>query len=134
MSLFTKSRIPLQAIQTQLIKTKFTPAFYSSMDQSHAQGDSIVPDKAQQKLPKGVEDGVPDAIHDTGSSKSHATGDSKVPEAVQKAVPEGLEKALPNAIHDTSKGGIHSVGHVYTDNLCMSAIGIIVANILQMKN
>jgi hypothetical protein len=81
------------------------------MDQSHATGDSVVPGKAQEKLPKGVEDGVPDAIHDTGSSKSHATGDSIVPQGIQKAVPEGLEKALPDSIHDTSKGGVHSVSH-----------------------
>jgi len=82
------------------------------MDKSHATGDSVVPGKAQEKLPKGVEDGVPDAIHDTGSSKSHATGDSVVPEAVQKAVPKKLEEALPNAIHDTSTGGVHSVSHI----------------------
>jgi len=87
------------------------------MDQSHASGDSIVPGKAQEKLPKGVEDGVPDAIHDTGSSKSHATGDSMVPKGIQKAVPEGLEKALPDSIHDTSKGGIHSVSYALLTSL-----------------
>ena len=64
----------------------------------------IVPEKAQEKLPQGVEENVPNAIHDTSSSgaQSHATGDSKVPKTVQEAVPKGLEKALPNAIHDTS--------------------------------
>ncbi len=87
------------------------------MDQSHATGDSVVPGKAQEKLPKGVEDGVPDAIHDTGSSKSHATGDSMVPKGIQKAVPEGLEKALPDSIHDTSKGGIHSVSYALLTSL-----------------
>ena len=56
----------------------------------------------EDKLPKGVEESVPDSVHDTGSSKSHATGDSIVPKAVQEAVPKGLEEALPNKIHDTS--------------------------------
>lgn len=96
----------------------------SSTNQSHATGGSVgpssisslpplhskltfrqlVPDKAQEKLPQGVEENVPNQLHDTGSSgaKSHATGDSKVPKAVQEAVPKGLEKALPNKIHDTS--------------------------------
>jgi len=71
--------------------------------QSHAKGDSIVPGKAQEQLPKGVEEAVPDSVHDTGSSKSHATNtkDSMVPEAVQKAVPEKLERALPESIHPT---------------------------------
>ena len=77
-------------------------------DQSHATGGSIVPDKAQEKLPRGVEENVPNQIHDTGSTgaQSHATGDSKVPKAVQEAVPKGLEEALPNKIHDTSPGGM----------------------------
>ncbi|MCJ1257712.1 hypothetical protein MMC24_005538 [Lignoscripta atroalba] len=76
----------------------------STTDQSHAVGGSVVPDKAQEKLPKGVEDNVPNALHDTGDSgsKSHATGDSKVPKPLQEAVPKSVEKALPNAIHDTS--------------------------------
>ncbi|KAI9873074.1 MAG: hypothetical protein M1830_000859, partial [Pleopsidium flavum] len=70
---------------------------------SHATGGSKVPQTAQDKLPQGVEENVPNTIHDTGSSgaKSHAVGDSKVPKAVQEAVPEKLERALPNAIHDT---------------------------------
>ncbi|KAI4112921.1 MAG: hypothetical protein LQ338_008255, partial [Usnochroma carphineum] len=51
-----------------------------STNRSHATGDSIVPQKLQEKLPEGVEKAVPNAIHDTGSSgKSHATGDSAVP-------------------------------------------------------
>lgn len=74
---------------------------------SHASGDSVVPDKVQEQAPKGVEDKLPNAVHDTGNSdsttKSHATGDSIVPESVQKVVPQGVEEALPNAIHDTSK-------------------------------
>ncbi|KAJ9623206.1 hypothetical protein H2203_006143 [Taxawa tesnikishii (nom. ined.)] len=76
----------------------------SGTDQSHASGGSHVPEKAQEKLPKGVEDNVPNQIHDTGSSgsKSHATGDSKVPKVLQEAVPKKVEEALPNAIHDTS--------------------------------
>ncbi len=70
---------------------------------SHATGGSKVPQAAQDKLPKSVEENVPNTLHDTGSSgsKSHAVGDSKVPKAVQEAVPEKLERALPNAIHDT---------------------------------
>lgn len=94
------------------------------MDQSHATGGSVVPEKArmyptslhcyhrlkltplaEQKLPQGVEEGVPDSVHDTGNSKSHATGDSIVPKAVQEAVPKKLEEVLPNKIHDTSAGG-----------------------------
>ena len=61
----------------------------------------------KQQVPKGVEEQIPDSLHDTGSNEktgkvSHATGDSKVPQAMQEAVPEKLEKILPNAIHDTS--------------------------------
>jgi hypothetical protein len=49
---------------------------------SHA-SQSSVPGKVQDKAPKGLEDQLPDAIHDTGSNSktgkvSHATGDSKV--------------------------------------------------------
>lgn len=71
---------------------------------SHATGDSYVPQAAQDKLPREVEENVPNAVHDTGStgSKSHATGDSKVPKVLQDAVPESVEKALPDSIHDTS--------------------------------
>lgn len=133
MSFLNRTRIPLQNIQRQFIKSKTATATYASMDQSHATGDSIVPGKAQEKLPKGVEDGVPDAIHDTGSSKSHATGDSIVPKGIQKAVPEGLEKALPDSIHDTSKGGIHSVSPPQTTHMWQLVLDT-VANFLQMKN
>ena len=74
-----------------------------------------VPATAQEKLPQGVEENVPNTIHDTGSagSKSHATGDSKVPMAVQEAVPKKLEEVLPNKIHDTSPGGIDTVCVVF---------------------
>lgn len=72
---------------------------------SHAT-DSQVPGKVQEKVPKGLEDQLPDAVHNTGSNKdtgkvSHAVGDSKVPQALQEALPEKVEKAVPNAIHDT---------------------------------
>lgn len=52
-----------------------------STNKSHATGDSIVPQKLQEKLPKGVEDAVPNSIHDTSSKtgSSHATSDSAVP-------------------------------------------------------
>ncbi|KAI4145102.1 MAG: hypothetical protein L6R39_003940 [Caloplaca ligustica] len=75
-----------------------------STSRSHAVGDSIVPQKLQEKLPEGVEKAVPNAIHDTGPSnaKSHATGDSAVPEPMQKAVPKGAEEALPDKVHPTN--------------------------------
>ena len=84
----------------------------SSTNQSHAVGGSVVPEIAQEKLPQGVEENVPNTVHDTGStgSKSHATGDSKVPLPVQEAVPKKLEEILPNKIHDTSPGGVATVG------------------------
>jgi hypothetical protein len=71
---------------------------------SHASGDSAVPRKLQEKLPKGAEEAAPNSLHDTGSSgrQSHATGDSIVPKKIQEIVPEGVEKALPDSIHDTS--------------------------------
>lgn len=52
-----------------------------STSQSHAVGDSIVPQKLQEVLPKKVEEVVPNSIHDTGSgvASSHATGKSAVP-------------------------------------------------------
>jgi cation transport regulator ChaB len=72
---------------------------------SHAT-DSSVPQKAQEKVPAGVEHQLPDSVHDTGSNKqtgkvSHAVGDSKVPKSVQEALPEKVERAVPNVIHDT---------------------------------
>lgn len=66
----------------------------------------IVPEKAQEQLPKGVEQSVPDSVHDTNSSVSHATGDSVVPESIQKAAPAGLEKVLPESIHPTKGSNI----------------------------
>ncbi|KAK4985435.1 hypothetical protein LTR66_001851 [Elasticomyces elasticus] len=80
------------------------------MSNSHAVGDSKVPETIQDKAPKGLEESLPNAVHDTGSDtgrKSHAVKDaagntdSKVPEALQKAVPEKLEKVLPDSIHNT---------------------------------
>ena len=72
-------------------------------DRSHAVGDSIVPQTLQEKLPKGVEEAVPNFIHDTGNgAKSHATGDSAVPEAAQKAVPKKAEEVLPDKVHPTN--------------------------------
>ncbi len=72
---------------------------------SHATGDSKVPESVQNVAPRGLEENLPNQVHDTGSSgsKSHATGDSLVPQAVQEAVPESVEKALPEAIHPTEK-------------------------------
>jgi hypothetical protein len=69
----------------------------------------IVPDKLQEKLPRPVEDSVPNAIHDTGAPQdkgrgvSHATGKSIVPEKLQEKLPESVERAVPNFIHDTSE-------------------------------
>ena len=62
----------------------------------------IVPEKAQEKLPKGVEQAVPDTVHDTNSSKDHSTGHSYVPKPVAESLPKGVEEAVPDAIHDTS--------------------------------
>ncbi|KAJ9648460.1 hypothetical protein H2201_000796 [Coniosporium apollinis] len=73
---------------------------------SHATGDSKVPDTIQDKAPKGLEESLPNSVHDTGDQgrKTHALGDgedSKVPKPIQKIVPEKLERALPNKIHNT---------------------------------
>jgi len=77
-----------------------------STNKSHATGGSIVPETAQEKLPKGVEQSVPDSVHDTNSSVSHATGESMVPEEIQKIAPASLEKALPESIHPTEGSSI----------------------------
>ncbi|CAF9941382.1 MAG: hypothetical protein ALECFALPRED_009091 [Alectoria fallacina] len=73
-------------------------------DQSHAVGDSIVPQILQEKLPQKVEEIVPNAIHDTGATgaKSHATGDSAVPKVAQEAVPKKAEEVLPEKVHPTA--------------------------------
>ncbi|KAF1996280.1 hypothetical protein P154DRAFT_525707 [Amniculicola lignicola CBS 123094] len=78
---------------------------------SHAQGDSKVPDSIQKKAPQGLEESLPNKVHETGSTttdtssrQTHAKDGgaaSKVPLPIQKAVPEKLERALPNSIHDT---------------------------------
>ncbi|KAK3081689.1 hypothetical protein LTS18_003871 [Coniosporium uncinatum] len=77
---------------------------------SHASGDSKVPDKVQEKAPKGLEESLPDSVHPTGSdpgqstNKSHAKDGgaaSIVPQKLQEKLPESIEKAVPNALHDT---------------------------------
>ncbi|KAI4189442.1 MAG: hypothetical protein L6R41_001460 [Letrouitia leprolyta] len=75
-----------------------------STNKSHATGDSIVPQKLQEKLPKGVEDAVPNSIHDTSSKtgSSHATSDSAVPKVAQEAVPKKVEEGLPDKVHPTN--------------------------------
>ncbi|KAL8640083.1 MAG: hypothetical protein Q9226_008784 [Calogaya cf. arnoldii] len=75
-----------------------------STTRSHATGDSVVPQKLQEKLPAGVEKAVPNVLHDTGPTDggSHATGDSAVPKAAQNAVPKGAEEALPDKVHPTN--------------------------------
>ncbi|KAF1842717.1 uncharacterized protein K460DRAFT_407111 [Cucurbitaria berberidis CBS 394.84] len=81
---------------------------------SHASSDS----KIQKQVPAGLEENLPNAIHDTGSSKegpqtntSHAKGGGKasiVPQKIQEKLPESIERAVPNAIHDTGDtGGLH---------------------------
>lgn len=35
---------------------------------SHAVGDSKVPEKVQEKAPQGLEESLPNKVHDTGSS------------------------------------------------------------------
>ncbi|OCL12070.1 hypothetical protein AOQ84DRAFT_312819 [Glonium stellatum] len=81
---------------------------------SHATGDSKVPGKVQEKAPQGLEESLPNKLHDTGSGTGRQThakdggNASIVPKGIQKAVPEKLERALPNAIHDTGdEGGMH---------------------------
>ncbi|WVR04213.1 hypothetical protein IAU60_001213 [Kwoniella sp. DSM 27419] len=78
-------------------------------DRSHATdpvNESIVPGAVQKAAPQGLEENLPNSVHNTNPAAnehvSHSTGHSIVPEAIQKAVPEGLERALPDAIHDTS--------------------------------
>ncbi|KAK0280102.1 hypothetical protein LTR35_008253 [Friedmanniomyces endolithicus] len=70
-------------------------------DKSHAK-DPQSGSAAQEKLPKGVEQAVPDSLHDTGSSKDISGGDSIVPKAVAESLPKGVQEAVPDAIHNTS--------------------------------
>jgi len=73
---------------------------------SHATNpsESKVPYKAQEAVPKRVEEILPDSVHPTkgenplGMDKSHATGDSIVPEGLQKVVPKVVEDVLPDAV------------------------------------
>ncbi|PSN63053.1 hypothetical protein BS50DRAFT_576876 [Corynespora cassiicola Philippines] len=86
---------------------------------THAQGETHVPGKVQQKAPTGLEESLPNKVHDTGSDQggntsgrqTHAKeegGASVVPKPIQRAVPEKLERVLPNAIHNTGDtGGLH---------------------------
>lgn len=117
-SLITKRQTP-NILRTTLTKQKPQASSFSiyhrmsasntneyGQGASHA-GHSNVPEGIQKAAPKGVEDSLPDSVHDTGSNKdtgkvSHATGDSKVPQALQEALPESVERAVPDAIHDTS--------------------------------
>ncbi|KAK0282462.1 hypothetical protein LTR35_006929 [Friedmanniomyces endolithicus] len=81
------------------------PRTMEGTDKSHAkdpQSGSVVPQAAQEKLPKGVEQAVPDSLHDTGSSKDISGGDSIVPKAVAESLPKGVQEAVPDAIHNTS--------------------------------
>ncbi|KAH7123714.1 hypothetical protein B0J11DRAFT_435512 [Dendryphion nanum] len=72
---------------------------------SHA-SESKVPGKVQEQAPKGLEESLPNSVHDTGESgrKTHAKDDGEasiVPKGIQKVVPESVERALPDSIHDT---------------------------------
>jgi len=72
---------------------------------------SKVPHSVQEKVPKGLEDSLPDKVHptegDAGRDVSHATGKSIVPQKLQEKLPEKVERVVPNAIHDTSdKSGL----------------------------
>lgn len=73
------------------------------MGESHAVGDSKVPQKVQEAAPGKLEEKLPNTIHDTGvhGAKSHATGDSIVPQTLQEAVPKKAEEVLPEKIHPT---------------------------------
>ncbi|KAM7190147.1 hypothetical protein V8F33_009624 [Rhypophila sp. PSN 637] len=85
----------------------------SSMDRPHATGgptNSAVPDKVQQKAPKGLEEALPDSVHPTGKEpgqsthKTHALNDGEdtiVPKKIQEKLPEKVERAVPNIIHNT---------------------------------
>ncbi|KAL4912105.1 hypothetical protein BDW62DRAFT_206774 [Aspergillus aurantiobrunneus] len=74
---------------------------------SHAAGGSKVPQAVQDKAPQGLEESLPNKMHDTGSGtgrQTHALNEgeeSMLPKGVQKAAPEKLERALPNKIHNT---------------------------------
>ena len=91
----------IEILEKDILLSKAMP---QGTDQSHAVGDSIVPQKLQEKLPQKVEEKVPNAIHDTGvtGAKSHATGDSAVPKVAQEAVPKKAEEVLPEKVHPTN--------------------------------
>lgn len=75
----------------------------SISDLHHTNTHKTVPAKVQEKAPKGLEDELPNSVHNTGSDKgvSHATGESKVPKVLQEAVPKSVEEKLPESIHPT---------------------------------
>ena len=76
------------------------------MGESHAVGDSVVPQKVQEIVPEGLERALPNSIHDTGvdGRKSNATNpdESVVPKTAQEAVPKKVEEALPEKVHPTN--------------------------------
>ncbi|KAF1975682.1 hypothetical protein BU23DRAFT_457683, partial [Bimuria novae-zelandiae CBS 107.79] len=78
---------------------------------SHATGDSKVPDSVQHKASQGLEESLPNKVHDTGSDTGRTThakdgGDASiVPKGLQKVAPEKLERVLPDSIHDTGDHG-----------------------------
>ncbi|KAK5678060.1 hypothetical protein LTS10_009229 [Elasticomyces elasticus] len=100
----------LRTLRTQLPRNTrfFTTTRTMAAEGTHkshatdSQSGSVVPEKAQEVLPKGVEEAVPDTLHDTNSSKDLSKGDSIVPKAVAESLPAGLQKAVPDAIHNTS--------------------------------
>ncbi|KAK5465494.1 hypothetical protein LTS15_002057 [Exophiala xenobiotica] len=69
-----------------------------STNKSHA----TVPETAQEKILKGVEQAVPDPVHDANSSVSHASGESMAPEGFSSHSRE----ALPESIHPTGGSSI----------------------------
>ncbi|KAK4499691.1 hypothetical protein PRZ48_010209 [Zasmidium cellare] len=75
---------------------------------------SKVPYKAQAKVPAGVEDKLPNNLHDTGNpdKDSHDKGHSFVPKKVAEALPTKVEQKVPDAVHDTSgrKSGLTEAG------------------------
>ncbi|KAK3063582.1 hypothetical protein LTR53_018850, partial [Teratosphaeriaceae sp. CCFEE 6253] len=76
---------------TRYLSTTFASRMPEGTNQSHAtdpQQGSVVPEKVQEKLPKGVEQAVPDTVHDTSSSQDHSTGHSYVPKSIAEALPK----------------------------------------------
>ena len=83
-----------------------------SNNQFDAVGESVVPQKIQEKLPKSVEEAIPNKIYDTGtnaSGTSHKTGNSVVPGVLLEIVPTGIERALLEKVHPTKVDGVEPV-------------------------